>query len=174
MTWHSCSAPLDLTEAQSQASSLCALSKVTKTTKRLKIHIASLPEMTPEQLLRLLDRLHAENLHGPTSTMPRNSRASSTRNSLDRDFYQVSTGDMDAGDPRYHDSTHTISDGSASFKKRLLTRRRMTRMMIYSFLCRTRLRLHNQTFSLSRERLRVLDYPPLILLSASTGNKPFS
>lgn len=53
--------------------------------------------MSPEQILLLLDKLIEENLHGPT-TIPRNSRTSATKDSLES---PVQEQDLDMFDPRW-------------------------------------------------------------------------
>ena len=55
--------------------------------------------MTPQQLLKVLDSLLKENLHGPIFPLERNSRASSTRNSVETPIH--SDKDLDSQDPRW-------------------------------------------------------------------------
>ena len=54
--------------------------------------------MSPETLLLLLDKLLVENLHGPIFPLPRNSRASATKDSLPS---PMDDKDFDACDPRW-------------------------------------------------------------------------
>lgn len=54
--------------------------------------------MSPEQLLLLLDKLLQENLHGPILPIPRNSRVSVTKESIES---PVREQDLDTFDPRW-------------------------------------------------------------------------